>query len=152
MANMNRTHGMSKTKLYQVWAQMIARCVNPKTPCFNNYGGRGVKVCDRWLHSFEAFFNDMGPQPGPHHEIDRHPDNNGNYEPGNCRWATKTENLRNRRSSHVIEFNQESHCISEWAEILGLSAKVILARLRLGWTAERALSTPVRVQRKRQER
>jgi hypothetical protein len=75
---------------------MKTRCYNEKAPKYPNYGGRGIKVCDRWLHSFENFLADMGPKPGPEYSIDRK-ENDGDYEPGNCRWATPTQQAQNRR-------------------------------------------------------
>ena len=87
----NLTHGLSRTAIYAVWYSMLARCQRPSTPHYHRYGGRGVTVCERWKHSFENFFADMGPRPSDHHSIDRFPNNDGNYEPGNSRWATKKE-------------------------------------------------------------
>lgn len=92
------THGQSKLAEYFVWKTMKARCRNPKNLEFKNYGGRGIKVCDRWLNSFEAFLGDMGRRPTPAHSIDRI-NNDGNYEPGNCRWATWKQQAANRRKS-----------------------------------------------------
>lgn len=89
------THGFSKTLTYRSWIQMIQRCTNPKAPNWKYYGGRGINVCDRWL-SLHNFLADMGPRPSGK-SIDRFPDNDGNYEPGNCRWATQSEQMLNTR-------------------------------------------------------
>lgn len=91
-----KTHGLSKHWLYKRWAEMIFRCTNPKCDKFEFYGGRGIKVCDRWLGGFEPFLEDMGAPPTRAHSIDRI-NNDGDYEPSNCRWATKVEQMKNRR-------------------------------------------------------
>ncbi len=92
---------MTQTKEYRAWANMKTRCLNPHRHTWPRYGGRGVKICDRWLNSFEHFLSDMGYAPSPAHSLDRYPDNDGHHEPGNCRWATPTEQNRNQRPHHT---------------------------------------------------
>ena len=96
-------NNISDIKTYGVWINMKVRCKNSKNPEYKNYGGRGITVCDRWLHSFENFYEDMGDKPFPKAQIDRI-DNNGNYEPNNCRWVTFAENNRNKRTT-IINMN-----------------------------------------------
>jgi hypothetical protein len=96
------THGQSRTALYATWTGMILRCSNPNFKQWDDYGGRGIKVCDRWRHSFENFLADLGERPSPKHTLDRM-DVDGNYEPGNCRWATRAEQVENKRKVARIE-------------------------------------------------
>lgn len=95
----NATHRLSRTPEYQSWSRMIHRCYFPQDKGFKYWGGLGVTVCERWRDSFEAFLADMGPKPSLRHSIDRYPDNCGNYEPDNCRWATPLQQRHNRRDS-----------------------------------------------------
>lgn len=97
--NARATHRLTRTPEHVAWSSMLQRCENPKNPNYPNYGGRGISVCERWRASFEAFLTDVGPRPSPKHSIDRHPNNDGNYEPGNVRWATISEQAWNKRSS-----------------------------------------------------
>src|SRR6185436_9500491 len=100
-------------KEYYSWNAMKSRCLNPNSPSWPRYGGRGITVCERWL-VFQNFYDDMGPMPSSVHSIDRI-DNNGNYEPDNCRWATPKEQARNTRSNRIIEFRGERGCVSMFA-------------------------------------
>jgi len=129
------------------WLAMRQRCSNSNTVGWNNYGGRGIKVCHRWQNSFAAFLKDMGPKPSAKHSIDRK-DHDGNYEPDNCRWATKHEQARNCRSNRYVTFRGETLCVSAWAERTGLSANLVRARLNLGWDVEKTLTTPHGAKRK----
>lgn len=130
------------SRVYRVWNGMMNRCNNPNNRSYDRYGGRGIKVCERW-HRFEDFLADMGEPPTGDHQLER-TDNAGNYEPANCRWATRQEQARNRRSSHLIEFRGETKTLAEWCQILGLRHTTVLMRLRNGWSAEKALTTPAR--------
>jgi hypothetical protein len=109
-------HGRSKNDLtYTSYMHMLGRCTNPKNKDYENYGKRGITVCEAWQECFEAFLMSNGPCPGPGHTIDRI-ETNGNYEPGNTKWSTKTEQSRNRRNNLVIELNGETKVLSEWLE------------------------------------
>lgn len=134
------THGMSNTPTYDSWQAMLRRCTDPTAVQYPQYGGRGITVCDRWLNSFEEFLADLGVRPKGT-TIDRK-DVNGNYEPGNCRWATNKEQMRNRRNSRIIEYDGKRLTLSAWAEITGLRHSNILQRLASGWSVEKALTFP----------
>lgn len=114
----NRTHGMSKTSTSKSWEGMRQRCYNPNNNSYHRYGGRGITVCERWRESFENFLEDMGPAPEGH-SIERK-DNNGNYEPDNCRWANKREQSLNRRTSRLVTAHGRTLTIKEWADLCGL--------------------------------
>lgn len=135
------------TTEYYSWSAMIGRCKYDSTGGFENYGGRGISVCERWSgeNGFENFLQDMGPKPSPKHSIDRFPDKNGNYEPGNCRWATDTEQIRNRRNTITLTLDGITRPAIEWSEIKKIGIGTIYDRISLGWTDEEVLSRPVRV-------
>lgn len=144
---MNYKHGHSKKRqrslTYRTWDAMIHRCHNPQSSAYHKYGGRGIVVCDRWRESFESFLSDMGDRPGPEYSIDRYPDKNGNYEPGNCRWATPSEQARNRRSTRYLTCNGETLSLAEWSERTGIQPGTIANRIDVrGWSVPDALRTP----------
>lgn len=126
-------HGGKRTKLYRTWCSMIERCENPRATSADRYIERGIKVCDEWRNSFEAF-RDWALANGYADElsIDRI-DNNGNYEPDNCRWATRVEQGRNKRNNVMLTCNGETHCLAEWAEITKQPRSRLNNRLRRGW-------------------
>lgn len=123
---------------------MRTRCNNPNYPAYKNYGGRGIRVCERW-NSFASFLADMGPRPAG--TCIERINNNGNYEPGNCRWATRREQSLNTRQNNIVHVNGQGKPLSEWAHMNGMDEGTFRRRLALGWTPERAASQPVRSQR-----
>ena len=139
------THGHCGSKTYQSWQHMIKRCANPNDISYHNYGGRGIKVCNRWL-KFENFLEDMGEVPEGY-QIDRI-NNSGNYCKSNCRWATPKENSRNTRINRLITFDGKTQCLVEWAEESGINPSTFRDRIWRGWSIERALTEPVRKQKK----
>jgi hypothetical protein len=134
------THGKTKTVEYKTWIGILARCNNPNDQHFPQYGGRGITVCERWRKSFTSFLADMGTRPSDKHSIDRYPDNDGNYEPGNCRWATRSEQQRNKSVNRWLELNGETLTLAEWSERTGLPQNTILNRLKRNLPIERVLS------------
>lgn len=118
---------------------MVARCTNPRHVNFKAYGGRGITVCAEW-RDFGAFIAAMGSRPSPQHTLERI-NNNGHYEPGNVRWATRAEQSRNTRRTRLVAFNGETLCIQDWAQRLGIDHHTLRYRLSR-WPIERALSTP----------
>lgn len=127
---------------YRAWAAMINRCENMNDHSWNRYGGRGISVCQRWRQSFVAFLEDVGSRPSPQHSLDRFPDNNGHYEPGNVRWATAKEQTRNRHNNRILEYDGRVQCMAAWAEELGLDYKKFKKRIAAGWTIEQSMATP----------
>lgn len=136
----NFKHGMRCSPEYQSWASMITRCYNKNTKSFKNYGGRGINVCDSWRNDFQSFYQDMGSRPIGS-SLDRI-DVNGDYYKENCRWATNSEQARNRRDSRFVEFNGERKSLSEWSEILGIKYLVLYKRIGRGDNVERAFRNP----------
>lgn len=135
------THGMKHTQTYNCWNKMKQRCLNPKNPAYPRYGGKGITICPQWLQ-FEHFFADMGIQP-PGLSLDRI-DNNGNYEPENCRWATPREQVINRHTTRYITYNGITQCLEDWAITLGIAGCTLSARLKR-MSLKRALTLPKQI-------
>lgn len=137
-------HGMSYTAEYYAWREAKYRCILPTNHNYVHYGARGISMCDRWLNSFEAFFKDMGPRPEGNYSLNRK-DNDGNYEPGNCEWATKIEQARNTSTNRRFKHEGVDKTVAQLAEETGLSVHRIFQRVDLqGDSLERALR-PVRI-------
>ena len=141
-------HRMCNDPTYSTWEGMVHRCTNTNSTIFKHYGGRGITVCDRWLE-FQNFYSDMGSRPEGM-SIDRI-DNNKGYSPENCRWATMKEQCRNRRSNHVIEFNGQKKCLTEWANIFGINRSTLYERLNK-FPVDIALTTPAPKQKSKQDK
>jgi hypothetical protein len=142
-------HGMARTQAYRAWLQMIQRCENPNTRNYNNYGGRGIAVCDEW-HDYSNFLRDMGAKPAGY-TLDRR-DNDKGYNKENCRWATTSQQNNNKRQQRRLTLNGRTQTVAEWvlelAPQTGLTWRTIASRLVYGWTVEQALTTPVGHSRK----
>ena len=136
------THGLRKHPLYGRWSKMKARCESSSSPAYKWYGARGIKVCDRW-QSFEAFLEDVGEPSHPALSLDRI-DNDGDYEPGNVRWATPMEQMRNSRKARLLSLDGVTKSAAQWAEESGITYSALRLRLKRGWPLEEALSTPLR--------
>lgn len=127
--------GGGMTSEYRIWIEMRQRCTNPKSNRYYSHGGRGIKVCKRW-EKFETFLNDMGARPKGT-QLDRR-NNDGDYKPSNCRWATRKEQARNKRNNRLVTVKGETKPLAQWCEELNLPYSRILARLNTGWTPEEA--------------
>lgn len=141
----NSTHRETESRLYYIWCSMKSRCNRPTDDAYERYGGRGISVCTEWMNSFESFRNwslDNGYQEDL--SIER-VNNDGNYCPENCRWATAIEQANNRRSNRILTYNNETHTLAEWSRLTGLDRHVITDRIdKFNWSIEKALATPVK--------
>lgn len=140
-----RTHGHTVggyTPEYRAWLHMRNRCYNPNVKKFENHGGRGITVCDRWRDSFENFLADMGQRPSPKHSIDRI-DNDGHYEPGNCRWAMPRVQQGNKSNNIRVEVEGESLALRHACDRYGVNYKLVHLRLRRGWPLDDAMARPI---------
>ncbi len=133
-------HGKHKSREYEAWGNMRQRCLNKKHKSFCYYGGRGIKVCKRW-HKFENFYRDMGERPVGL-ELDR-TDNYGDYRPSNCRWASRVEQVRNRRCASKITHHSKTGSVLQWSIITGQSVKNIQTRLSRGWSTSEAFDPTI---------
>ena len=135
----SKGHG-GKTPEYNVWCSMKRRCNNKNAKSYPDYGGRGIKVCDRWLEKdgFENFLADMGRRPSPRHEIDRI-DNDGEYSLKNCHWATRIEQANNKRSNRFLTYQGKTQTASQWAREIGVTPRTILGRIKRGCPVEKIL-------------
>ena len=142
---LNTKHNLCNSRLYKIWVNMKSRCYNPNTPDYQNYGGRGIRICEEWLSDFSNFYS-WSVLNGYSEDltIDRI-DNEGDYCPENCRWATRPLQANNKRNNTLIEYNGESHTISEWSSITGISYNTLIKRLMyLKWSVSKAFETPVK--------
>lgn len=147
--NKPKTDRSERARVYDVWVQMRRRCRDPRAQRWATHGGRGIKVCEVWS-SFAAFFADMGPRPGPGYSIDRI-DNDGDYEPDNCRWATEYEQGNNKRTNTVIMFGGASKTLAEWSRALPfeITDNTLYKRIFVKkWAVDRALTEPVQNNRR----
>jgi hypothetical protein len=152
-----KTHGLSDSPEYRSWRSMKGRCLNPTCPHFKYYGGRGIRVCERWRDSFESFLADLGPRPTLDHSLDRWPNNkDGNYScgkcedckahgwPMNCRWATDEQQGNNKRNNHLMTLNGETLSMAQWAKKMQISVFTLSCRLNeMGWSEKEAILTPI---------
>lgn len=144
MANTTVKHGHARsgkhTATYNTWRGMLRRCTTPGATGYESYGGRGIKVCDRWLESFENFLTDIRPEGKT---LDReNPD--GDYTPENCRWASAREQSNNRGNNRLVTLGNRTQTLSQWATECGIGKQTLKERLDAGWAEEDAIMTPVR--------
>jgi len=133
----------SKHPLYKIWKGMIARCYNPRSTGYKNYGGRGIRVCDEWKNSIATFISDMEPRLSKDHSLDRI-NNDGPYNKKNCRWSTPKEQLENTRYNRMITTDGETLCLTAWARKTGIPITTIVNRLKRGWSEHDAVHAPPR--------
>jgi hypothetical protein len=147
----NTSHGFSNSLLWEVWKGMNSRCNNPANQSYRHYGGKGVQVSERWKQRFDGveigfmnFSNDVLSTYREGLEIERI-DNNKNYEPSNCTWASRKDQILNRSITRFLEFQGKILCLSDWAELLGINKNTLFSRIDvLGWSVEKAFTTPAR--------
>lgn len=146
----SRRHGhtcsggvIKKSRAYSAWQGALDRCRNENHKWYPWYGGRGIQVCERW-NKFENFLADMG-EPPPKYSLDRYPNNDGNYEPGNCRWATMSQQLLNTRRTVFLTVDGKRMSVTDWARETGICRETLYGRIRKGWSHEKVVMTPVKI-------
>jgi hypothetical protein len=137
-----KTHGKVMTIEYSSWKAMIARCTNPHNVRYPNYGGRGIKICERWRSSFAAFYKDLGNRPSRQHSLGRI-DNDGDYTPDNCRWETARQQQNNMRSNVLYDYKGQPHSMAQLVEISGLKPMTIWSRIQRGIPVAEAVEHPL---------
>ena len=143
LAKRNTTHGLSKSSEYKTWCDMKRRCYSPHSKDAPLYKDKGIKICKRWINSFENFYKDMGKKPSLKHSIDRI-DSNKDYKPSNCRWATPKEQANNTSRSRKLTFKGQTLSLTEWSTKMGFTThKTVSYRLNAGWTVKEALTIPI---------
>ena len=141
------THNMSKTKFYDVWNSMIMRCTNPNSKSYKRYGERGIKVCERW-RTFQNFYDDMFEDYKDGLSIDRI-NNDGNYEPSNCKWRSKKQQANNTRGNHLLTYKNKEYTLMEASEKFKVPYSALKRRIYKGWSIDKAIETPLRKDRRR---
>lgn len=148
---LNYKHGHSQKGIYRSYKEMVRRCTDPRHIGWKTYGGRGIKVCQRWLDDIENFITDMGPTWKKGLSIERR-ENDGNYEPGNCYWATMKQQNNNKSDNRIVEYNGKKQTLTQWADEVGMSCQALKARLDMGWTVHDALYKPLQRRKNRDKR
>lgn len=136
------THGLSQTREYDAWKNIIQRCNSSNSQSYSNYGARCIKVCERWNNSFENLYTSLGLRPNNVHSDERI-NNNGHYELGSCKWSTVDEQSNNKRNNYIVTYKGKEYTIANLAKEHNLKDSIVRDRLRLGWTIESAIETPL---------
>lgn len=136
----NERHGLQGTPEYRTWTHMRDRCNRPSDKSYSRYGGRGIKVCKKWNESFMEFYKDIGKKPTKKHQLERI-NNNGNYEPANCKWSTPIEQANNRRSNKLFTYNGQTQTLAQWARQYNINSDKLRQRVnRYKWSLDKALN------------
>lgn len=138
----NWKHGGTMSTEFKSWTSMKSRCLNKLHNSYARYGGRGITICERWIHSFENFLADMGKKPSLDYSLDRI-NNDGNYEPSNCRWATRNEQQNNTKKNIRLTHDGKTLTLHQWCDLLGFRYRSIKSRLHKGWPVDKALTVPL---------